>query len=382
MTKRADESALLTGMVGGAAEPLEKPSRDEIRKHAEERLSGYLRWAGEMAGRCAFRGHASAAWLLESSALRRLREGQDISKELVGYLFTGYLDDIVNKVRVRFPEYDKLSDLEIMAHLQHQGGATGLIDFTESPLVALYFACQSVSEKGDSLLPSPPLDGKVFSVRLDGKGIAEVRKKETLQKSVDQLFPAKPGKLWFWRPGHDDRRMVFQQSMFVFGHPAIDGPRDGVGFFEIPQIEKSALLRLLETMGVSERTLFSDFAGFADANAHTEKYPARSAEVYYTENIEREPKSPDPYFRRGIFRHSIRDYEGAIQDYSGSIEWDTQNKYVATSFYNRGLAKFALKDREGAVKDWEEAKRRAEELGDQRVVGLADKQLRATAKPG
>ena len=340
-----------------------------------------MHWAGEMTGRCAFRGHASAAWLLESSALRRLREGQDVSKGLVGYLFTGYLDDIVNKVRVRFPEYDKLSDLEIMAHLQHQGGATGLIDFTESPLVALYFACQSVSEKDDSLLPSSP-NGKIFAVRLDGKGIAEVRKKETLQKSVDQFFPAKPGKLWFWRPGHDNRRMVFQQSMFVFGRPAIDGDRDGVDFFEIPQIEKSTFLGLLETMGVSERTLFSDFAGFADANAHTEKYPARSAEVYYTENIERDPQSPKPYFRRGIFRHSIQDYEGAIEDYSGSIERDTQNEYVASSFYNRGLAKFARKDREGAVKDWEEAKRRAEELRDRIVAGLADKQLRAVAKPG
>ena len=381
MAGASNKSVPPTVFIGGTGEPPQKPPADEIRKRAEETLSGYLRWAGEAAGRCAFRGHASAAWLLESSALRRLKEGQDVSKGLVGYLFTGYLDDIVNKIRVRFPEYDKLSDLEIMAHLQHQGGATGLIDFTESPLVALHFACQSVLEKGDSLSPSPS-NGKVFAVRLDGKGISEVRKKETLQKSVDQFFPANPGKLWFWRPGHDDRRMVFQQSVFVFGHPAIDGHRDGVDFFEIPQIEKSALLGLLETMGVSERTLFSDFAGFADANAHTEKYPARSAEVYYTENIEREPKMPGPYFRRGIFRHSIREYKEAIEDYTGAIEHDVKKEYMASSFYNRGLAKFALKDREGAVKDWEEVKCRAEELRNPRVVGLAIKQLRAVGESG
>ena len=45
-----------------------------------------------------------------------------------------------------------LSDLQRLSVLQHQGAATGLLDFTEYPLVALWFACAERSDK----------DGKVF----------------------------------------------------------------------------------------------------------------------------------------------------------------------------------------------------------------------------
>ena len=377
MTEASNKSVPPIVLTGEAGKPPETRSDDGIRRRAEETLSRYLRWAEGLAGRCAFRGHASTGWLLESSALRRLRVGQDVSRDLIDSLFVGYLDDIVNKIRIRFPEeYGQLSDLEIMAHLQHQGGATGLIDFTASPLVALYFACQSISEK-DNMLPQQP-DGKIYSIRLDGEGIREVMNQKLLEQKMDVFF--RRGILWFWRPGHDHRRMVFQQSVFVFGCSVIDG-HDGHDCFEIPAIDKPALLGLLGTMGVSERTLFSDFAGFADANACHKEYPAHSAEVYYNECINRAQKSPEAYYRRGVFRHSIRDYEGAIGDYSRSIDHDPDNEYVI-SLYARGCAKFDQKDREGAVKDWKKAEQRATEKENWKVVDLATEQLRAVGESG
>ena len=42
----------------------------------------------------------------------------------------------------------QLSDLEILAELQHFGAATCLIDFSRSALVALWFACQTGFKRG------------------------------------------------------------------------------------------------------------------------------------------------------------------------------------------------------------------------------------------
>lgn len=326
---------------------------------SESVLSGYLDWIRGLTGAYAFRGQANSSWLLESSALRRLQKNRKISPALVGYVFTGYLDDIVHQSRARFPEeHDNLSDLEIMALLQHQGGATGLIDFTESPLVALYFACQSTEDVTAG-------NGKIFAVPLDGKRISEVRRKETLKGKVDHFFPTRlNSKLWFWRPGHNNRRMLRQQSVFVFGRPGIDQFK-GVVSHSIPAATKPDILRLLETMGVSERSLFSDFPGFAASNGWDREYSERNAEVYYTDLIDQNPNSPDPYFRRGIFRHTIREHKGAVEDYTRVIQLRSDHEI---SYYNRGLAHRALGWHDKAKSDMTKAKQLAEQKGNKKTA--------------
>ena len=53
----------------------------------------------------------------------------------------------------------ELCDLELLADLQHYGAATCLIDFTQSPLTALWFACKDEDNLGK--------DGKVIGMRAD-----------------------------------------------------------------------------------------------------------------------------------------------------------------------------------------------------------------------
>ncbi len=103
-----------------------------------------------------FRGHANAAWRLESSLERVV--GQKWSKE-----FAKQIEEYsLSAFKSKFHLYDhenirpesKLAWLSIM---QHYGVPTRLLDFTESPYVALYFALELYN-------PQLPTDFAVFAI--------------------------------------------------------------------------------------------------------------------------------------------------------------------------------------------------------------------------
>ena len=62
--------------------------------------------------------------------------------------FVSALIDLTQRARKEFPiDYADYSDLEILADIQHNGGATCLVDFSKNLLTALWFACSN--EKDD-----------------------------------------------------------------------------------------------------------------------------------------------------------------------------------------------------------------------------------------
>jgi len=77
-----------------------------------------------------FRGHASTHWNLTPIIKRLGLEKHE--KEIID-LF---------KVEKTEEYNSSMSSLDIVAKMQHYGYPTRLVDFTENPLVALYFACQ------------------------------------------------------------------------------------------------------------------------------------------------------------------------------------------------------------------------------------------------
>ena len=87
-----------------------------------------------------FRGHEDSSYKLESSIVRN---GDFHEHELFNFFETHAPTN-----------FDSKSNFEKLALMQHYGCYTRLLDITENPLVALYFACQK-STDGEVIVFSP-----------------------------------------------------------------------------------------------------------------------------------------------------------------------------------------------------------------------------------
>lgn len=153
----------------------------------------------------------------------------------------------------RLPE----NDFECLAYAQHYGLATRLLDWTDNPLVALYFAAEDQSD----------VDGVVFCYL----GWTCLDERE-----------AKLGKFGYvarYSPRPFDRRILAQSGVFTY-HPIPNEPLtpklaakdaaqiapEGVDLVAIRVLAdtKPILLRQLSEVGISRKTLFPDLEGLSD----------------------------------------------------------------------------------------------------------------------
>ena len=223
-----------------------------------------------------YRGQENEAWRVTSSAYRRLEKQVDADPNLLDDLFVGYVKQIVDEVQLQYPStYRDLFPLECMAHLQHNKVSTGLIDFTFSPLVALWFACDNREDA----------NGKVLVLENNSGRIEEIKTTVRLQQELDAFFDVDRAQWYLWSPTLDSRavdteRMNMQQSVFLFGLPAVDTEMIAQEIV-IHRDHKENLREALAKMGISEKTLFSDLLGFFERNTYAHPYDRTLAEPYY-----------------------------------------------------------------------------------------------------
>ena len=291
-----------------------------------------------------YRGQAEATWPVDCSAARRLTKNSAIETQLIRHLFVGYLDILISTARMRGflpPGFNEsISDLELLAHLQHQGAATGLIDFTRHPLVALWFACHE----------SLDTDGAIYVLDRSHK-TEEISRREDLENKTIQSIYAKDT-LWSWEPSAHDNRIVAQSSVFVLGVPEI--AQDKWKKIIVQKGSKSDILTQLETMyGINEEELFADFPGYAVANASTKNFDVKRAIRYWQEQIElaSEDKAT-AHFNCGVAYHAIKDFENAIEQYNKTIRL---NPNSAVAYNHRGNAKNSRGEHKDAITDYNEA---------------------------
>ena len=235
-----------------------------------------------------YRGQADSDWLPQSGAVRRLKEayGEDFPvdvSELQRLVTQYHRDKLIMPMEVI--DGSSLSDLQRLSVLQHQGAATGLLDFTEYPLIALWFACNEFPEK----------DAKLFVLDIGDPQVA--RNSRTLENPLD----AGQSVLYYEPDRSLGARIVAQRSVFVICNPVI--PDQFLRSIDVPRKSKGPLRDYLSRLGLSETALFGDIPGLAAANA-TGKRLQRTG-----------PLTPEQHRKRGDRAYQAGRYNDALAAY-------------------------------------------------------------------
>ena len=305
-------------------------SRGSLRKACQSEklaqiktLDQFMEWARQFErGEYVFRGVPNETYGIQASAYRRPDE-KDRSFEK----FLHINKDLVREARLRgYDQKDgrELTELEILADLQHFNAATCLIDFSHSAQVALFFACQQPKE----------LNGNVFVVRNQPPRFREITPK-LLREDIDYfLKDGEESQLYHWQPRQQNHRIIAQQSIFLFGNYELDPDGECV---IAGDSKKNILKELQQVSGITEDRLFPDFEGFARV---------RGQEAPYTE------LTPSEYKNRGFLAYERHDYKDAIADYDIAIEKDPN---YAEAYFLRGLARRVLNHWEESIVDFNDA---------------------------
>lgn len=354
---------------------------------AIEKYLAKLRDVTSRPGVYAYRGQEDADWPLHSGATRRLVNaiGQAILQNpnfLQTYL-SYHRDTLLEPARTQGFGVEggrNLSDLQLLAKLQHFGAATGLLDFTWNPLFALWIACLSDGQ-----------DGKVFAINTNDPiqitKISSDQQEHALESLLSQVQNS-PG-LSYWQPtssGDAMARILRQRSVFIIGRPLVPEDVGLVHEVRISKEDKAELLDDLRLLDICHSSVFQDVYGFSQVESW--KSPIQeirepqwhlvqgnrayqdgnfsNAQRCYSEFINLVPEVGDPYFLRGNAYAASGQYEEAIRDYDQAVKhkdvgfagWDFPRAApfgpwaLHMVYHNRGNAKESLSDLEGALEDY------------------------------
>ena len=336
-------------------------------------INEFIDWTKQFSnGQHLFRGVSKESYKLEAAANRRLPEShRNNPKKLLNIN-----KDLITKAKsLGHDEKNgrELSDLEILAELQHFGAATCLIDFSRSALIALWFACQTSSTfKTNS---GREANGKVYAIHNDDKVRLKPVTPKLVQNDIDFfLEPDENNRylLYQWQPKIQNNRIIAQQSVFVFGGDQIEVKDVCI----IDMESKQAILTSLEkTSGITEDSIFPDFDGFSRLHAHNKPYIEPDAQKYlqlgldayqkhnfgeaidyFTEVINLDPADTSivthAYYNRGVAYNEKGQIDRAIENYNITLRLDPSS---ADAYNNRGYAYFQQEDYDKALQDYNSA---------------------------
>ncbi len=201
---------------------------------------------------------------ISSGYLIRLVENENLTDEAA----ISYLISLLTEARRQFPSRYEGSDLEVLSDIQHNGGATCLIDFSKNILTSLWFACQDNLDK-TGFLYIMDIQEELDKGTLVEIGYDEDRSIDTLLKELQVRDSQNSSPhFYLWYPKAINNRIVRQDSVFIFGLNTMVADNHAIKVIPIHVTTKKKIKNALEQyFNVSESTIYNDPVGFASANA-------------------------------------------------------------------------------------------------------------------
>lgn len=196
--------------------------------------------------------------------------------------YVNILRDMIKTAKRHFPDkyQEEMSDLDILADIQHNGGANCLVDFSKNVLTALWFACNADTDADGFVYCYDVMHDIIVNdclsyIKDESQPVesllAQTYRETNICSDVDTRF-------CIWEPSSRNNRIIRQDSVFVFGMEKFIVKDHGIEIIRIDADKKECILLAMEAFfNVSEDTIFNDSIGFAHANRKT--IPYRKLEI-------------------------------------------------------------------------------------------------------
>ncbi|WP_419771070.1 MAG: tetratricopeptide repeat protein [Candidatus Marinarcus sp.] len=258
-----------------------------------------------------FRGHSSINYKLQSSAYRRIEQKYK-DKIKVKNNLSVYHEQLIEEFKsnkYHQSEIGELSDLEILAKLQHYGAATCFLDFSKNVAVALWFACSSKEDINGRVYILKDIQDIINYKRINSEQltycISEFYKDILEDGTKNELV----SHFILWEPPYLSERILQQDSIFLFSKQEDELDDENYIFkVEIEKNMKKDILKILDTLfNISKKTIYKDFHGFANSHAQNEI-------IDFIEDGERFFEMANQYFQASQKDKALEYYEKALED--------------------------------------------------------------------
>jgi hypothetical protein len=215
-----------------------------------------------------FRGHSDASWKLTPKLYRKEFLGADENE-----IRAEFKSRALQLIQGRIPS----TELDWYFLMQHYGAPTRLLDWTENPLAALYFAVANHDGKKNAAIwiMDPTWLNKQLGKDIEGAMLPDWVEAEPYLPTLEEAFEGRtvrvrrPAAI---EPAHVDRRLAAQASRFVIFGTARDlmktkaarvrsDSRRHIGFFLILKERTADAEDELARYGVTTTALFPDLSG-------------------------------------------------------------------------------------------------------------------------
>jgi len=239
----------------------------EIRDHWPEKEKPERRGEEQ---RLWFRGQRRWDWRLSPRLYREPYKGADENEIRLEFQSQG-----VQLIAGRLPT-GKAEKWDWYFLMQHHGVPTRLLDWTENPLVGLFFAVEAENDDGDSAVwvLDPWWLNEKLRLGITGPMLPDYSESHSYLPELEDAFFGKkvrrslPAAI---EPPHVDRRVAAQQSRFlVFGttqdltkSKPVKGRGARLARIRIPQSARRSLKFELDDCGVNFASVYPDLEGLA-----------------------------------------------------------------------------------------------------------------------